>query len=107
VVEALSSWWSRHPPLRFAGIAAADTAKAMLQPVAQRNPWGLVLGALVAGGLFAWSRPWRWILKPALFLGLAPQVAARVLTHVPSGLWMALGSVWARDRNESQRRHAA
>ena len=102
VVEALSSWWSRHP-LRLAGIAAADAAKAVVQPAAQRNPWGLVLGALMVGGLFAWSRPWRWILKPALFIGLAPQVVAKVMTHVPSGLWVALWSAWAQERDPGRK----
>lgn len=102
VVKAFSRWWSQHP-LRFAGIAAADATKAVMQPVAQRNPWGLVLGSFVAGGLFAWSRPWRWILKPALFVGLVPQVVAKVMTHVPSGLWMALWSSWAQDQHTPHR----
>ena len=96
MVEAFSNRWSRQP-LRFAVIAAGDAAKAVVQPVAQRNPWGLVLGSFVAGGLFAWSRPWRWILKPALFLGLVPQVVARVITHAPSGLWLALWNAWAQE----------
>jgi len=106
VVDALGSWWSRHP-LRFAGIAAANTANAMVQPIAQRNPWGLVLGALVAGGLFAWSRPWRWILKPALFVGLVPQVVTKVITRMPSGLWMALWSACAQEQHVPHRALAA
>jgi len=78
VIDAVSTWWARHP-MRIATMVAADAAKAAVQPVAQRHPWGLVLGAAVAGGLIAWSRPWRWGVKPALFAGLLPQLLMTAL----------------------------
>ena len=62
IVEAVSSWWMRHP-LRLASGVAVDAARAMLQPVAQKNPLALVLGALVFGAVVAWTRPWRWIAR--------------------------------------------
>lgn len=70
VVDAVSTWWANHP-LRVTTIVAATAATAVIKPVAQRHPLGLVSGAFVLGGLFTLSRPWRWALRPALFAGLA------------------------------------
>ena len=89
VVEAVRSWWAQHP-LRVASMVAADATKSVLQPMAEKNPLGLVLGALVLGGLLAWSRPWRWLIKPALFAGLLPQLVSKALAHVPSRSWLAV-----------------
>jgi hypothetical protein len=89
LIEAVSSWWAQHP-LRVAGMVAADAASAVVRPVAQRHPLGLVLGALVLGGVLAWSRPWRWILTPALFAGLLPQLFSKAMALVPPRSWMAV-----------------
>ncbi|MFM9879966.1 MAG: hypothetical protein ACKVOO_06105 [Burkholderiaceae bacterium] len=89
VIEALGSWWAQHP-LRSVGGVAADAAKAMVLPVAQRHPAALVAGAFVFGGLLMWSRPWRWLLKPALFSGLLPQLVSKTLSHLPIHTWAAL-----------------
>ena len=72
VVEAVGNWWAKHP-LRVTVIVAATAATAVVKPIAQRHPLGLVSGAFVLGGLFALSRPWRWrwAVQPALFAGLA------------------------------------
>jgi hypothetical protein len=78
LVEAAGNWWARHP-LRAAAIVAAGATTAVVTPIAQRHPLGLVAGALVFGGLLAWSRPWRWAVKPALFAGLAPQLLLAAL----------------------------
>lgn len=85
VIDAVSSWWAQHP-LRIASMLAADAVKA----VAQRHPLGLVLGALLLGGLLGWSRPWRRILTPALFAGLLPQLLSKAMSHVPTQSWMAV-----------------
>ena len=93
IVEAVSSWWMRHP-LRLASMVASDAARAVIQPVAQKNPVALVLVALVVGGLLAWSRPWRWIARPALLAGLLPQVLSKVIAHAPASSWVTvLGSL--------------
>lgn len=89
LLEAAASWWMRHP-LRLATRVGADAANAVIQPMAQRNPLGLVLGALVFGAVVAWIRPWRWMLKPALLAGLFPQVVSKVITHAPSTSWVTV-----------------
>jgi hypothetical protein len=58
LIEALRVWWSRQP-LRVAVQVAADIGNTVLRPLAQRHPLRLVFGAMCAGGLLAWSRPWR------------------------------------------------
>jgi hypothetical protein len=81
----LRDWWQAHPA-QVAGSLAADAAKQALQPVAQKHPWALVLGALVCGGVLAWSRPWHWALKPAMrsavVAGLLPQLWDKALPYL-------------------------
>lgn len=88
LVEAVSSWWMQHP-LRVASQLAAETTMAVVQPLARRNPLGLALGALALGALLAWTRPWRWVLKPALFAGLSSQLLSRGIAHLPLKSWLA------------------
>lgn len=85
VIEAASSWWAQHP-LRITSMLAADAVKAVVQPMAQRHPLGLVLGAFLMGGLLAWIRPWRWILTA----GLLPQFLSKAMAQVPPQSWIVL-----------------
>jgi hypothetical protein len=80
VIEAIGLWWDRHP-LRATGLLAAEAAKAVIAPLAQRHPLLLVAGALVAGGLLVRIRPWRWGFRSALFAGLLPQLLATSLSR--------------------------
>jgi hypothetical protein len=88
LVEAITSWWMQHP-LRVASQLAAETTRAVVQPLARRNPVGLALGALALGALVAWTRPWRWVLKPALFAGLSSQLLSRGIANLPLKSWLA------------------
>jgi hypothetical protein len=99
LIEAVRVWWAQHP-LRVVGALAADVAKTMLQPIAQRNPLGLMLGAFVVGALLAWSRPWRHILTPALLVGLLPQVLSKAAANMSAQSWIAMLTTLA----QSQRR---
>jgi hypothetical protein len=89
LMDALRQWWTQHP-WHLAGNVAAGAARAAVQPLAQRHPWALVLGAALVGGALFKGRAWRWVLKPALFAGLAPQVLRSVLNQVPVQSWVSL-----------------
>jgi hypothetical protein len=53
---------------------AVHAALAVVQPVA------LIAGAFVSGGLIAWYRPLRALLKPALLAGLLPELLVAAMT---------------------------
>ncbi len=88
VIDALQSWWSHHP-MRPLIQVAREATNAVAKPIAQHNPVALVLAAGLLGVVLAWSRPWRWALKPALFAGLMPQLVSRVFTNMPLESWLA------------------
>lgn len=73
VIDGLTQWWARHP-MRVPTLVALNAAQAVVQPLARHHPLALVTAAFVVGGLLAWRRPWGWVLKPALFAGLLPQL---------------------------------
>lgn len=89
LIDTLRSWWQRHP-MRAIVHVASETANAVARPIAQHNPIALVAVAGLAGAVLAWSRPWRWALKPALFAGLMPQLISRVVAHLPIESWLAV-----------------
>lgn len=82
-IDALELWWARHPA-RLPVTLAGHTANTVLRPIAQRHPVSLVFSALAVGAVFAWSRPWRWALKPAVFAGLLPQLLMSAMKQAPS-----------------------
>lgn len=86
VIDAVRAWWAKHP-LRLGGQAGAEAVRSVLQPIARSHPLALALGALLLGGVLAWTRPWRWILKPAWFAGLGPELFLQALAHAhhPAG----------------------
>jgi hypothetical protein len=81
LIDAVCAWWERHP-LRIAGTLAGEAAQVVIQTLARRNPIGLVVGALIMGGLLAWVRPWRWLIKPMLFAGLAEQLFDKAIAKL-------------------------
>ena len=92
-LQALSAWWAtrwQQHPLNRAVSMAWDAANAVAKPMAQRNPIAMALAAVAVGAVLAYSRPWRWILKPALFAGLLAQVSAKLVSEVPLQSWMSL-----------------
>ena len=89
LIDTLQGWWQRHP-MRAVAHVASEATNAVAKPIAQHNPIALVVLAAMAGAVLAWSRPWRWALKPALFAGLMPQLLSRVVAELPLESWLAL-----------------
>jgi hypothetical protein len=82
MIDVLQAWWQKQP-LRVALLLATETTKVLVQPIARRHPYALVLAAAAAGGLLMLARPWRWISTPALLAGLLPQLLSEVMKHLP------------------------
>lgn len=97
VLETLERWWAEHP-LRTAGTVAGEASRRIVMPIAQKNPIALLVGAAVVGALFIVSRPWRWLLRPALFVGLIPQLASQAFKRMPLESWMTILAAGAKPR---------
>lgn len=83
MLDAVRTVWAKRP-LGRALDTTAQLGRAALRPVAQRHPWGLVLGAALAGGLLAASRPWRLPFKPAIVVAWLPQLLLWTLAQMPT-----------------------
>ena len=81
VVDVLQAWWQKQP-MRVALLLALETTKVLVQPIARKHPYALVLSAAAVGGLTVLLRPWRWISTPALLAGLMPQILSEAMKHL-------------------------
>jgi len=82
LLDAVQVWWAKHP-LHTAGLVAAEASRKFAAPIAERRPMTLIFGAVLLGAILALSRPWRWLLRPALFAGLVPALIARAMKELP------------------------
>ncbi len=97
--KSLQNWWAGHP-LHVAGTVASDAVNTLIRPFARRHPIALVAGALVLGGLLVWAKPWRGILKPALLVGLLPQLLTKLIAVVPLESWLAVLASFTQKKSE-------
>ena len=88
-------------PLIVAGTFAKEAVETAVQPLAQRNPLGLVAGAALAGAVLAWSRPWRWMFTPAMLASVLPQLVSKAVNHAPALPWMKVLSSLTQPRRKS------
>jgi hypothetical protein len=68
---------------------------ALVQPVAQTHPIGLVVGAFLAGGALTYSRPLARAVSSALLAELLPRIAPTVAAKLLP-LWAGLTSDQSR-----------
>jgi len=88
LLDALRGWWAQHP-WHAAGQAAAVAVDGALRPLARRHPWALVAAALLAGGLVAAVRPWRWRARAmAGDAGAWSRMAAELMGSLPIASWL-------------------
>ena len=94
VIGTVQRWWATHP-MRLAVLLADDAARTVMEPVAKKHPYRLVLGAAAVGGLLTLSRSWRWlpraILTPALtstlMAGLVPTLISQLKAPDARSAW--------------------
>jgi hypothetical protein len=89
VIESIEQWWAEHP-LRVAGELAEEASRRYMGPIARKNPVAVIIGGVVFGALLVAAKPWRWLLRPALFVGLVPQIASHALKRMPLDAWLQM-----------------
>ena len=94
VLESIQHWWAEHP-LHAAGSLAEEASRRYMGPIARKNPVAVIVGGAVFGALLVASKPWRWLLRPALFFGLVPQIAAQALKRMPLDAWLQMLSTFS------------
>ncbi|TXT37438.1 MAG: hypothetical protein FD135_3614 [Comamonadaceae bacterium] len=63
--------------------SVSGVATVVLQPVAQRHPYGLVAGAAAVGAVLVLLRPWRWFSPSALLAaGVLPKLISEVVANL-------------------------
>lgn len=97
VIETLEHWWAEHP-LHTAGLVAEEASRKFVAPIARSNPYALMLGSVAVGAVFALSRPWRWLFRPALFVGLLPQLASQAMKRMPIESWVQMLATFTATR---------
>lgn len=88
LIHSAVSWWADHPLHAVADLFIRPNASAtgpIKQPLTQRHPWALLLGAVAVGALLMWARPWRFgLLRRAVYAGVVPQMINSLLSRVSS-----------------------
>jgi hypothetical protein len=82
ILDVLTGWWASHPMQPVATLAHG-VVRDTVAPMARKHPFAMVAGAFVVGIVLVRFKPWRSLLKPALFAGLATQIVARVVASIP------------------------
>lgn len=101
VIDGVSAWWSHHP-LHSAAALANGMARKAVVPSVRRHPIAVVAAAFLIGAAAVRFKPWRMLLKPALFGGLSSHLLSSVMSQVPfESLMGRFGSVAQTDLDDS------
>lgn len=95
LIESAKAWWML-TPLRPVATVVTEATNVAARPLAANNPLAFIAVAALAGAALAWARPWRWMLRSALFAGLVPQFASRVVAKMPIESWLTMLSTALR-----------
>ncbi len=103
LIGGVTSFLRRWRPV---GQLVVEAARARATPLAERNPFALVLVAGAVGAVLIWSRPWRWIFSSAVLAALLPRLVALAASRVPLESWIKLigASLFGRPASGSKRR---
>jgi hypothetical protein len=101
VGEVVGEWWAEHPLHTSATLAVAASRSAIV-PLVRQHPAAVLGSAAAVGAALVWARPWRWLLRPALILGIASQLAARTMARMASVSKDARDSGGGRNRQTSK-----
>ncbi|MEI7464658.1 MAG: hypothetical protein WCJ87_04885 [Burkholderiales bacterium] len=81
LVDRAVAWWAEHPLRPVAELFGSPDPSAD-EPLTQRHPWAMLLGAAAIGALLMWTRPWRFApLRRAVCASLLPQMVTRLLSR--------------------------
>lgn len=70
LINLLQAWWQKQP-FAVAMTLVARATNGVLQPVAQKHPYRLVMGAAAIGAVLVLVRPWRWLSMSGILAALA------------------------------------
>ncbi|HJV60175.1 MAG TPA: hypothetical protein VJ743_04470 [Albitalea sp.] len=100
VADAIAAWWSHHP-LHGAATLAESVAHDTLGPLVRRHPVAVLALAFAAGAAAVRWRPWRWVVKPAIFGGLASQVISHLVSEMPIESWVDAMTAFSRNHEDA------
>lgn len=85
---APATWlWGQHAaPVWMARLKESPEVQALWGKAKvqfQAHPLGWTLGTVLAAGVLAWSRPWRWIFQPAVVASLLPYLMSNLSARAP------------------------
>jgi hypothetical protein len=82
LIDSAMTWWAEHPLHAVVDLFSRPNPSAD-EPLTQRHPWAMLLGAAAVGALLMWTRPWRFaLLRRAVYAGLLPQMVTTLLSRV-------------------------
>ena len=84
-VDTAKSWWHEH---QSTVQTVGQASQALVTPIAQRNPKGLLGAAVAVGALVVLLRPWRLLLRRKVLFGALSLIASQAMRSRSPGQWL-------------------